>query len=398
MAQYIKSKEFIKGENMKNFKSIVGTLFTVIILLLVVGQKVNATESEDIATFTTVTIKADVPPDFKQEIVVSLVDEETLVAFNTLLTQDNDYEAKLTVQGNKTYAPAVAVKAGTYKNNLDASYFITGDVADLAFKIEESNPYEPLPSDTVIDTETQQDIPHGEENNIDDLTGLETAESVYNHYKDTASIMEKDTKFKSHLEYYSAAMFKKYFLDADDMNTEDKWNSMSGFERYTYYMLFIKPMSTLYNTAPNNENEFIDNLEAERQMITSIEGGEEIYNEVVDVWRWLYKYYQHTGTFYNFYNVYDDSAAGISSDNEPTTIGKNEETTSLEQIKDAVEAENGLEEEIKEALSGENTEKENLVATWAKNNVVTLIIFAIIGIALVVVTVIVKRKNMDEMG
>ena len=54
-----------------------------------------------------------------------------------------------------------------------------------------------------------------------------------------------------------------------------------------------------------------------------------------------------------------------------------------------------LEEALREELGEESVKKENGFAAWAKNNVITLVILAIVGIALIVVMIIARKRNMQ---
>ena len=54
-----------------------------------------------------------------------------------------------------------------------------------------------------------------------------------------------------------------------------------------------------------------------------------------------------------------------------------------------------LEEALREEQGEESVKKENGFAAWAKNNVITLVILAIVGIALIVVMIIARKRNMQ---
>lgn len=225
---------------------------------------------------------------------------------------------------------------------------------------------------------------------IDPETGLPSAESVIAAFEEKVSFIQDDPAFSSFLSTYSGAMFKKYYLQADTAHTEEQWESMKEIERFCYNITYYSPYIAMMNYEFSSADEMIDELVAEKNILSQIENGDIVYDAIVEVWKWHYDYWQHTGTFCNFYNNYnDDINAG-----EPTASETVKLTDEDKNDRDKEEIEE-IKNEIQSELAEENTENGNSAADWFKDNWLIVTILLVVVIAFLAVFLYKRSKNIS---
>lgn len=326
------------------------TMFFAVLFAVMTPQTVTASEFDEIEVRSNVTIKANVPDGFTEDIAFVLEEEVTQVRFQYLLTAENEYTGNLSLLGNNAFLPQVTFKkGGNYKTDLAEKYMIEGEEVELTFTVT------PITYSIENDEEEREslyteekELPHGED--IDPQTGLPTAESVIKAYMEKVSFIQDDPKFSSFLATYSSASMKKSYLKADPLNTEEQWESMKEIDRFNYYILYSMPHSYMINSEFASANEMVEKLWAQKDILSQIENGEIVYDAIVEVWKWHYRYWQVTGTFYNFYNYYDGENAGQLTEAERAKLKKNEDEE-VEEIRDELMSE--LSEEEKAEIMGE---------------------------------------------
>ena len=368
-------------------KKILSLFFTLIFTIFLIPHSVMASEMTEVETRSTVTIKANVPDDFTENIAFVLEQETTQVRFSFALTAENGYTGSISVVGNNTYL-ASATFSNNEKYNIDLAekYDIEGEEVELTFNVSPIT-YS-VENDNAVNNNDNKKInieteaPHGEE--IDPDTGLPTAEYVIKNYEDKVSFMQDDKKFFSFLTTYSGAMFEKYYLEADPMNTEEQWESMKEIDRFNYYITYYMPYTKMMNYEFSSANKLIEELIAQKNILSQIENGDIVYDAIVEVWKWHYSYWQCTGTIYNFYNYYDGTNAGTPTVSETVKLTDKDKEEMAE-----------IESEINEELEIE-TEKDNAVVTWLKENWLTATIFVIVGFAFLGVYLYNRKKNVYD--
>lgn len=344
---------------------------------------------EAIPTFTEVIFKADVPNGFEQNVVVSVVDGGGKL--NTVLYEKDDYVSSMHIVSGFEYGLDVVIRQGDYETDIDKTFFADGETMEISFTVTEANIYKPLPNDGNI---ADIDPTHGEED-IDELTGLPTAESVFEHCKEVFSVMENNPDFESYLKTWSSQMIKQVFLDAKEDNTEEKWNAMTPTERFMQYIISTLPQIEMTNNIYKNENDFVNEISYMKDRLADIEGGEAVYNEIEYVWRWIYKYYLHTGTFYDFYEEYDSIYAGTSLSGESSSSDKDKEEAA--EILQELEDEGALDEVMEIVEQDTETEdNSNTFMDWVKGNIFTLIIFIGVLIGFIVFYIKTKKKEAEK--
>lgn len=367
---------------MKIIKKIFNTCFVIMLMVMTVSQNVKADELQEIEVISTVFIKANVPEDFTENITFVLESEITQVRHAFELTKENEYEGILCVFENRTYLASVYFPSSSkYKTDIAENYDIAGEEVELAFNVTPivysiENDEGKIPNWNDDKMEVLDD-------EIDSETGLRTAESVLKSYEEKVSFIQDDPNFSTFLALYSGGMFKKYYLKADPMNTEEQWNNMREIERFNYYITYYMPYMKIINYEFSTANEMIEELISQKNILSEIENGDIVYNAIVEVWKWHYSYWQHTGTFYNFYNYYD----GIKSD----------KTSDLETIRLTEKDKKELETKELETEELEDTEYiDNPVILWVKKNWLTAAILLIAGISFLTVLLHNRKENIFD--
>ena len=203
--------------------------------------------------------------------------------------------------------------------------------------------------------------------------GVDTdVQQIYTQYIQKVSFVENNEDYKSFLSLFSNAMMKKYFLQADDTNTDDLWNKMTVYEKFNYYMLYIRPKTLITGTnAVSNTIELKEGLESERQILNKINGGDKVIEAIETVWIYEWNYYNENGQFLNLYAV--DSKQSIQKHSEP----EQSEVQTAEQ----------------KAESDTDTKEKRLLKTM-KNNIAN---FVMIGAVLIIgIVLTIKNKNEKE--
>lgn len=112
---------------------------TIIVAFATIPQTVNANELDDMPVYLNVSISANVPDGFTQEIAFSLVNEMD-VRISALLSTDNNYTATIMVMSDSTYIPEVVFKSGgEYSTNLAEQYHTERENIEITFTV--SDPY-----------------------------------------------------------------------------------------------------------------------------------------------------------------------------------------------------------------------------------------------------------------
>lgn len=145
----------------------------------------------------------------------------------------------------------------------------------------------------------------------------------------------------------------------------------------------------MFNQTYQNENDFIADLDTEKQLLSSINGGETIYNELVTVYQWLYQYFEVTELFYDFYNTNSDYKGTSLSEN----TSNNASDTEMDELKQELQ-DSGIAEEIEAALETESASNTNNTseASFPYWIIAIVIVVVIISIGIVLFT----KKNKEH--
>lgn len=108
--------------------------------------------------------------------------------------------------------------------------------------------------------------------------------------------------------------------------SENAWNNMSAYEKWSYDKLVLHPWMILYGENTDRYrrdlNSYIESL-SQKDRLCKIEGGTDVHNACVEVWTYQYNTWRETGTFVN---VFDNKKFGDTE--EITTTRKSQELSS----------------------------------------------------------------------
>lgn len=368
----------------KKNKSCFGLLLIIFLLTMIIPQVIYASELTEVDTRSTVIITANVPQGFSEKIAFVLEQDSTQVRFSYALTKDNHYMGSISVVGGTTYTASVSFPSSSkHQTNLAEKYEIEGEEVELTFNVETIKFSSETEEDNTLATKTT----HGEESNTE--IDIQTADNVLNNYLEKVSFVQEDKKFFSFLTTYSGDMFKKYYLEADPMNTEEQWDNMKEIERFNYYITYYMPYTKMMNYQFDTENEFINELVAQKAILQTIDNGDMVYDAIVNVWKWHYEYWRYTGTFYNFHNYYDGTNAETPTTTEIIKL-ENKEKEELKEVKSEMEEEINLEKKVV------SRKVANPFILWIKENFLTCIILVVTSITFLVVYLYNHKKNMGN--
>ena len=378
---------------LKRMKQIIAMCLTLALSIMLVPPSTAKATNEN--EWTTITIQANTPPDFEQEIGVDLV-SETGITFTAFLNKDNEYTTDLTVPSYRTFTTKVSFPSGEkYATNIAKKYKIKNEIAvEIVFDVfpyasnskVEDNTYQVKNSNKITESN------HSEETNVEVQTQtndtqnknnkLAKPEEVIKQFEERVAFMENNPNFKEFLDRY--ASFEAYYLQASPDNTKEKWQQMSDLEKYTYYITVIKPTTIIMG----NEYADFEDVEAElwahKKILEEIEDGDKVYDAVIDVWKWQHAYWIENMYTYDFFE--EEKNKNNSSESEDDTV----ELTEKDQ-KEIDEANKELEKELKK-----DVKEENIVVTILKENWITFTLLAVVGIGFLVIHFINKKKNITD--
>lgn len=239
-------------------------------------------------------------------------------------------------------------------------------------------------------------------NSYAEITGDESKEEILNYFIEKTSFMEEDSFIERRpysrnimLSYISDS-FKESFINDKPDNTEEKWDSMSDYEKYIYGKFYMFPKGMIDSAnfkTPTNEEEFFELTRVNEELDYALTGycGEEegmiLADAQRDVMRWQWKYYEKNGYITNILSNEQEEffiTTEVGLDEDKTE--KNEKTTQDEKF---TNGEDDTEE------NEEINPYKNLLNTM-KKYWFTLALALIVGIALAIITIKNKKARADE--
>lgn len=339
----------------KNKIKYILTITLMLLLSILIPNKMYTYASE--SEYTALTIKADVS-DYDGDIAFTFT-QDSGFNYNVLLTKSKGYTQTINIVGNVNYTAKAIIKenADKYKiENLDEKYKVTGKNVEINFKV--------CKSDLQVTENPNINTSSTENGEISDN------ETAYKKYIEAVSFIDNNSKYINFLKLYNNDIMKSYFLNANSLNTEEDWKKMSDFEKWNYYILYVRTKTLLLGeNAVTSEEEFIKQLNSEISLLNNIEDGDKVIEAVKTIWRWEWKYWQKTGEMPNLYDEYTEGSAKKYTETELTD--KDDDNNE------------------------ESKESENSLSNGLKRNLFSLILLAVVGIAVVVVIVIRRKKNYD---
>ena len=190
-----------------------------------------------------ITFKAAVPDGFDKDIILKIKNVSTNVTMTVILAESVDYTRSTMLLRNSP-VEITAIIEGGYVTDLKESYTFS-DVETVDFNVsEDTGEQQGISSESEITEETSgSEVPHGEETDveIDELTGLESADSVFERFVSTCSVLEGNQDFDHYISGSSAQLIKQEYLKDKETNTEETWDAMTDLERYILRKAYTQP-------------------------------------------------------------------------------------------------------------------------------------------------------------
>lgn len=347
---------------MKNIFKYFITIILTLFLSVSFSSNVYATETSN--EFTALTVKANAS-DYDGDIAFTFTQDNGF-NYNVLLTKAENYTATIDIVGDIEYGAKATLKKDSSKfkiEGLDNKYKVTGKNVEITFKVikEEFKLAENTNDNNTTNNNTTNNTTNS--NNLD-------RNDIYKKYIDEVSFIENNSDYETFLKLYTNDIMKDYFLKADSLNTLEDWDKMSDFEKWNYYILFVRPKTIIMANTVDNEDSFLKQLTSEELLLSEINDGDKVIEAVKSVWKWEWKQWSENGEFVNLYDEYTSGSAEKYSETELTDVDN-------EDNKEEVKEENGLVKGI-------------------KSNIISILILIAVGIATIIVIVLRRRKNYDN--
>lgn len=358
-------------------------LFAVLALFGASPQEIFASETD--VTYTTLTVTASVPSEYVGDIAFVFTQQDSGFNYQLMLTKEKKYTGTLTIIGDMEYTATVTVKknADSYKvTGLSDGYKVTGTEVSLNFAIEKGlldiNNSKASGNHQSQQSVVSTDNSSNDNDTITESTNLPTAESSYKTYIDAVSFMYGNSDFDGFLKNYDNDIMKGYFLNADSLNTENDWQSMNSFEKFNYYILFVRTKTLIIGeNAVKSEADLLKELSSENALLGNIKGGDKVIDAVRKIWSWEWMNWEQTGEFVNLYDPYTEGSANKHTETELT----NEDEVEIAEAQDEINHEKSTVDRVKSSVM---------------KNVLSISILACTGIALLVIIIIRRKKNYNN--
>lgn len=347
----------------------------------------NATTAKAEMVYPNLTFYIEsVPSGFDKDVRIKVESENGVFSDEVLLSYNEyGYEGTVRVIGNNTYKISVEVIGGNenYSVLCTESLDVGENAVILNLSIGEA--------DSTHGEESGEEVGN-EEITVSDLNEKEIFLLYYNATKH----MIDNEDYERVMKY--ANISKEFYLDE---NSEEEWDEMSMYDRFNYHFIVLKPRVMLASESYKNENAFLKKMDSIKRVLSNygIEEDDKIYVAIKNVWKWEYNYYMENGQFFDLRNVEltDDEIA--SSEELVIKIeDKITEEKPKEEISDSTSDKN-TDDETGTVVEEEKTEKE--LSPWGKvlNKIksmwLTLAILAGVGIAVLVITLRNRKKNIN---
>lgn len=376
---------------MKKIKNTVCWMLLLFFLFPILGVSVYAAE---VITYTEVRFSATVPEEFEGDIIITLENSNTLDRNGVVLNADNDYFDATNVLGGNVYNTYVRFSNGeNWKSDISEQYEIpNGNVAEFSINVTDGSPANNiLTADTIEENESEENVEVTHSEDIDPFTNILKGEVAIQNFVNKISFIQNETAYDSFLDVYGWAAMQEDYLEHNTLNTPERWEKMSNFDRFVWRKACFVP--TLYLFKSGSLEEYTDNatsVEKSKLELFDYPSESLIYDALVELCEWHYSYFQITGTVYDYYN---NGVEYIYENETQDTTMKHEESINNEELQEFKnETDSEFPEKETEELDTEIEKKEpNKFLQLLKANIVTLLLLILVGIAFLVV----KQKNLS---
>lgn len=385
-----KIKRDFKKKGMKNMKKILFLMSGLLFMILVIPGRVCASSSSETKTYERVYIYATVPENMEEDIYITFKDPETEISFYAVLTKGDDYSDHFKVYGGRTYNTYISYdQEGDWSCDLEKQYAIPDDEGEITIEFtvyDNKNAEGPAK----VNPEEPASNPQNEKSDI--LNG----EKAIQDFIDKVSFMQDERDYDVILNMHTQddVMIKNTFMKEHENNTEERWYSMTNFDRYVWYRACLLPhLYFKINAANVGTNEYTfkdyinDALDVDMALfdLYDFPREEEVYNALVEMCEFHYNYFLQTGMIYDYFNG-SETYVEKEIDTEESELDKLREEISKELTG---EEKKEIESAMKQQPSMENPSNKGDVLDKVIIVIFLIIILVIVGIVFMVV----KKQN-----
>ncbi len=363
-------------------------VMAVALFVLAFGGKTEASEGgqKENRFYTDVTVIATVPEGYNKDVIVW---------FKNGVDEDRAF----LLQEAQEYKSTMMLIEGTYETSAEGKNF-----TDFACEMEDTCVVEGSEMEfhlTVLSTPpavsedvAQAILAENAEEISTDIPGMDSGKEVFQEFLENAEYVQETEYFKTvYSKLNESDKWKKQFLEFEgDDNTEEEWNSMSSFDIFVYFETFRKPYVNMMTDTYSNEDEFVEDATVIK-IFRGEENGEAFADALEKVIRWQYRYFEQTGTLYNFFAEEGEENAHLNrteTDGNGLTAEESKEVAELRE--ELLEG-----EDIKDVLE-EETQTDNSLVRLFKEHMIAVIVLIVSGIAIIIVVIYIKSKknSVDE--
>lgn len=223
-----------------------------------------------------------------------------------------------------------------------------------------------------------------------EVWGIESGEEILQEFLDNTEYIQETEYFQlAYANVHESELWKKRFLEfVGDKNTEEKWNNMSSYEILVYFNIYWDPYWDMTHSNISSEDELVEATPMISAMM-KVENGEAYAVALEKVIRWQYRYFEQTGTLYNFFAEDGQKNAHLNQVEKNENGLTKEELAELEALKEEL-----LEGEDIEKVTGISQEKyENTLINNVTKLIPWFIVLLLFGIIGVVVALYINQKK-----
>lgn len=387
-----------KGDIMKKNRVLIGVLLCLCCIVSTVCgsfQKAYA----DVESYPLLNFDISVPKGFDKDIRITAdngaFSDECIVS-----ASGERYTGSVRVMGNSEYKITLEIlgaKENEYSIDMQKTVEIGKNARWVGVVVSTNSSYDSEEKSMVDETTEMED------------SELPSAESVYLTFIEKTKHIEgiENESYDYIFKYVGAR--ERLFLDVEDENTSEEWESMTDYERFIYFFLVIHPRSSLlYNEEQKNVELFLkEEFEAIERFFENrdIPADDSVVVAIREVWEWLYHFYMENGYFCNLYRLEVDPnevevQESVVPEEKSDEVEKIEGNDEMEEENPSVEVGKVVTDNMEEEDDNEEQGKNGwgAVLSKLKSMWVSLALLLIVGVTLFVITMRNRKKNINEHG
>lgn len=335
---------------------------------------VHAAEpGQEMRRYTTVHITAEVPEGYDKDVIVYFNNEEGERPY--LLSESEGYKRTIMIFEGEYQMSAKRKNSTDFLCEIEDTCTVAGNEMDFGFTVL-STPQE------VTEQEAQAILENNAQPVSADIPGMENGKEVLQEFLEATDYIKENGYFLQNRSVKYEVTDKKRWLE---FRTEEEWDSASAYDVMVYMDIFYHPYYSMMNDNVSSEEEFVEEAN-DIGIFRKAEGGEGYAAALEKVIRWQYRYYEATGTIYNFFAEEGEENMHLNQ------VEKDENGLTKEELKELEAAREELLEgkDAKEVLGGKD---EAPIVRFMKGHFWAVILLLISACVIAGITLYIKNKT-----